>query len=274
MKKFLIIISTIISVFLVSCSHRPKSYEFYNDFQKQNVKSLQEVSTNDYNNVTKEENLSSIKVKIGLTHLQNHNVFMKKNDAVINLYFSDDATHEEIEKARAYFFQTFWNGEYHTMNVLPYEDWENRDKIKNLYIQIFNDQNLVLSDNYTFDTLTNDGKKKYKQETTESTEHYFKGSFINIADYLDGNEKQLNEYCNLDEYINLSSTTYIRPNLLNDKIYVSVITEKDQINPKDLNLLYDAIYERYSFLNDNIVVKLFLKDNNMYYEYSSHIEIT
>lgn len=77
----------------------------------------------------------------------------------------------------------------------------------------------------------------------ESSEHCFSGSFINISDYLDGTKEQLDDYCNIDEYINLNGKAYLPPILLKDRLY---ITDNIPINLEDLNILYDALYERYS----------------------------
>lgn len=102
---------------------------------------------------------------------------------------------------------------------------------------------MILTKNYAFYILTNNDNKKYKKETLESSEYYFSESFINISDYLDGTKEQLDDYCNIDEYINLNRKTYLPPTLLKDRLY---ITDNTPINPEDLNLLYDALYERYS----------------------------
>lgn len=54
---------------------------------------------------------------------------------------------------------------------------------------------------------------------------------------------------------------------------MELLTEESQIAPEKLNDVYDAVQERYSFINENIIIRLYLADKGMYYEYSGHVQL-
>ena len=67
--------------------------------------------------------------------------------------------------------------------------------------------------------------------------------------------------------------TSLRQELENWQLYAELLTEERQIDPMKLNDIWDAVYERYSFINENIVIRLYLADKGMYYEYRGHIQL-
>ena len=43
--------------------------------------------------------------------------------------------------------------------------------------------------------------------------------------------------------------------------------------PQKLNGIYDAVAERYSFINRNILIRLYVTDESMYFEYDGYVQL-
>ena len=274
MKKILSLILASLAIFCVACAKEPPSeYEFYNSFSKAVAEPLQEKDISKFTNVTVDENLDKLIVDIGLTHLEDHKVYSGWKSAVVNLYFGENVNSDEIKMAMEYVYNTFWLGEYHTMNILPYEDWQNRDQIRTLTVQYFYGDDLLVSELYEFKGLLDSGEKPRDYTINKNSDIILKGDYIDLKNHLQGTDEQLAAYADLSEYIDMPATTEIYHSLFDEKLYINVTTEAKQIAPEKINLLYDALYERYSFLNENIFVQLSVKDKGMYFEYSHHVEL-
>lgn len=271
MKKILSIL--LACIMLAGCRTRPDTYEYYNDFVKPVAGEITPVETDGYTDTTKEENLALLQSKVGLENLTGHSLYEKKKAVVLNLYFDGEADNKQIDKAREYAYETFWEGRLHTADVLPYEDWQYSHMIKDFCLQIYNHDQLVLQDVYSFDQLTDSGEKLYHLTTSENTDIVFNGTYIYLGDWLKGTQEQLDAYANIDSYADMTVHTSIRQTLCKDKMYVMLLTEEKQIDPYRLKDIYDTVYERYSFINENLYIQLCVSDSDIYFEYNGETKL-
>ena len=273
MKKLICLIMAVI--FITGCRQEaPALYSYYENFvaEKQGVE-ITPADTANYTDITDGNSQAVLKDRLGLENLTSHRVYTTKTKAVVNFYFTRNAGHKEIEAALKYGFETFWLGEMHTAELLPYEDWQYSHRIKELVVQIFCEDVAVVQEIYTFDKLTDSGEKLYEKVRTVNNDVVFDGTFINLGEWLKGSEEQLAQYTDIDAVAGLTVYTAMRQPLDKDRLIVSLTTEEKQIAPEKLNDVFDAVYERYSFINENITVKLYVADQGMYFEYSGHVEL-
>lgn len=272
MKKLLGFI-LLLAIFTSCGEDLPQSYDFYNGFEKTAAAPVIAVGIEGYKDITITENTPVLKDELELDNLFDHKINGTKKAVVADFYFDSYADHRQIEKAREYAFETFWLGKVHTAHMLPYEDWQYSYLIKELTVQIYNNDSIAISDTYIFDQLTDSGDKLYTKSSVENVDNVFLGSYIYLGDLLKGTREQLETYTNIDSTAGIPVYTSIRQDIAKTTLYVTLTTEENQINPQKLNDVYDAVYERYSFINENIVIQLYTADGNLYYEYSGHIEL-
>ncbi len=270
MKKFFMLL---LSAFMLTACRRevPASYDFYNEFSIGVSDIVEKVDTTGYKDSTVRENLSLMRDELGLENLASFQLMEKKGVVIASFIFSSEADHKQLETASKYAVETFWQGKVHTAGMLPYEDWQYSHLTKQLTVQIFCHDQLAIQDIYIFDKLTDSGDKLYSSTHSLNEDVLFTGTYIYLGDLLKGTSEQLDAYVNIDDIAGITVHTALRENLTKDTLYVELLTEEKQINPQNLNNIYDAVYERYSFINDNISIRLYVADKGMYYEYSSHI---
>ena len=271
-KLFTFVLS---ALFLASCSAQaPDTYDFYNDFIKPTAATaITAADTTDFKDITIDENLAELTAKLQLVNLLDFQLMDSKNAIVVTFIFSSDTEHNQLDKAREYAFETFWLGKMHTADILPYEDWQYSYQKKDLTVQIYCQDELAIQDIYDFEKLTKDGEKLYNKTTNINDDVVFAGTYIELGDLLNGTHEQLVDYQNIDSIAGISVNTSLRQTTSKNKLIVKLVTEQKQIAPQNLNNIYDAVYERYSFINENIVINLYVVDKGMYYEYSSHIQL-
>lgn len=273
MKKLICLLMSFI--LMTGCRQSlPAEYTFYENFQaeKEGVE-ITPVSTEKYTDITDKDATAVIAQKAGLKNLTDHSVYTTKSSAVVNLYFRNNSGHEDVQNALDYAFETFWNGKVHTDDLLPYEDWQYSHKIKELTVQIFCEGTAAVQEIYKFDKLTDSGEKLYEKTRTVNNDVLFLGTYIYIGDLLKGSQEQLDRYVNIDSIAGQSVHTALRQPLDKDRLTVELLTEERQIAPEKLNSIYDAVYERYSFIHENIVIRLYVADKGIYYEYTGHIQL-
>ena len=270
-KLFTFMLSALL---LAGCSAQtPDTYDFYNDFTPSIADTtITAADTTDFKDITISDNLTEMITKVQLENLINFQLMENKNAIVATFIFSANAYHNQLDKARKYAFETFWLGKMHTAAILPYEDWQYSYQKKNLTVQIYCQDKLAIQDVYDFDKLTKDGEKLYNKTTDINDDVVFTGTYIELGDLLNGTHEQLVAYQNIDSIVGISVSTTLRQTTSKDKLIVNLVTEQKQIDPQKLNDIYDAVYERYSFINENIVIDLYVADEGMYYEFSSHIQ--
>ena len=270
-KLFTLILSALL---LAGCSTQtPDTYEFYNNFTAPADTIISAAGVTDCKDVTVTENLPDMIAKIPLENLVDFQLMESKNAMVASFIFSAGAGHNQLDKAREYAFETFWLGKMHTAAVLPYEDWQYSYQKKDLTVQIYCQDELAIQDVYDFEKLTKDGEKLYTKTTDTNDDVLFSGTYIYLGDLLNGTEEQLTAYANIDNIAGITVHTALRQTVSKDTLIAELLTEQKQIAPQKLNDIYDAVYERYSFINENIVIDLYVADKGMYYEYSSHIQL-
>ena len=272
MKKIAAIVLAVL--IMTGCRQKvPSEYEYYAGFEKAAAQQIVPVDTAGYTDTAKEENLPLLREKAGLENLTGHSLYEKKKAVVLNLYFDSYAGHSRIDRARQYGYETFWLGKLHTADMLPYEDWQYSHWIKDFRLQIYSGDQLVLQDVYTFDRLTDSGEKLYKLETKENTDVVLNGTYIWLGDWLKGTQDQLDAYVNIDSVAGQTVHTSMRQSLCRDRLFVQLLTEENQIDPNRLNDILAAVQERYSFINENITVQLYVADKGMYFEYSAPVTL-
>lgn len=273
MKKIICLLLT--AVFMAGCrSQAPAEYTYYENFlpEKMGVE-IEPVSAEKYNDITDEGMNSVLESKLGLENLVSHRVCTTKTKAVANYYLHRHAGHKDVEKLLEYAFETFWLGEMHTADLLPYEDWQYSHKIKRLTVQIFLEDTAVIQETYSFDKLTDSGEKLYKKTRLVNNDVLLLGTYIYLGDWLKGDESQLAAYTDLEKVAGVKVHTAMRQTLDKDRLIVELLTEERQIAPEKLNDVYDGVQERYSFINENIIIRLYVADKGMYYEYSGHVQL-
>ena len=271
MKRFFALIMAI--VMLTACAQeRPREYEFYNGFTTQPAPEISATDISGYKDTTSAEN-SLLAGELGLEQLADHKLYEKKKAVVVQFYFHSEADHRQIEKAREYAYETFWLGKVHTAHMLPYEDWQYSYLTKDLVVEIHSPDGMAIRDTYSFDQLTNSGEKLYNKTTEKNGDILFVGTYIYLGDLLKGNDEQLAAYTDLTDIAGQTVYTSLRQELEKWQLYVELLTEEKQIDPQKLNAIWDAVYEKYSFINENMVVRLYVADKGMYYEYCGHIQL-
>ena len=271
MKRFFALITAFI--ILTACAEeRPREYEFYNGFTRPPELEIPATDISGYKDTTSAEN-SLLASELQLEQLADHKLYEKKKAVVVQFYFHSEADHRQIETAREYAYETFWLGKVHTAHMLPYEDWQYSYLTKDLVVEIFSPAGMALRDTYTFDQLTDSGEKLYKKTTEKNGDILFVGTYIYLGDLLKGSDEQLAAYTDLTDIAGQTVHTSLRQELENWQLYAELLTEEKQIDPMKLNDIWDAVYERYSFINENIVIRLYVADKGMYYEYRGHIQL-
>ena len=271
MKRFFALITAFIM--LTACAEdRPREYEFYNGFTRPPELEIPATDISGYKDTTSAEN-SLLASELQLEQLADHKLYEKKKAVVVQFYFQSEADHRQIETAREYAYETFWLGKVHTAHMLPYEDWQYSYLTKDLVVEIFSPAGMALRDTYTFDQLTDSGEKLYKKTIEKNGDILFVGTYIYLGDLLKGSDEQLAAYTDLTDIAGQTVHTSLRQELENWQLYAELLTEERQIDPMKLNDIWDAVYERYSFINENIVIRLYVADKGMYYEYQGHIQL-
>lgn len=262
-------------LFVTACRQEaPAEYSYYENFvpEKMGVE-ITQVPTENYNDITDDDNKPLLADKLGLENLTDHRVYTTRDKAVVNFYFSYYTTHREIETALEYGYKTFWLGEMNTADLLPYQDWQYSHKIKELVVQIFRENVAVVQETYVFDQLTDSGEKLAEKTKAVNNDVLLPGTYIYLGDWLKGSDEQLAAYTDLENIAGLTVHTALRQTPDKTRLIVELLTEERQIAPERLNNVYDAVYERYSFINENMIVQLHVADKGMYFEYTGHVEL-
>ncbi len=273
MKKWLCILFT--ALFVTACRQEaPAEYSYYENFVpgKMGVE-ITPVPTENYNDITDDGNKPVLADKLGLENLTDHRVYTTKDRAVVNFYFSYYVTHREVETALEYGYKTFWLGEMNTADLLPYQDWQYSHKIKELVVQIFRENVAVVQEKYVFDQLTDSGEKLAEKTRAVNNDVLLPGTYIYLGDWLKGSDEQLAAYTDIESVAGLTVHTAMRQTPDKTRLIVELLTEERQIAPEKLNEVYDAVYERCSFINENMVVQLYVADKGMYFEYTGHVKL-
>jgi|GEM_PF-2455935 len=273
MKKLLCILFTVL--FVTACGKKaPAQYSYYENFVPSPLgEKISAVETGEYNDITEGGSTAVLKEKLGLENLTDHSVFTAKSSAVVNFYFDRYTDHSQMEKAMEYGYETFWVGKMHTADLLPYEDWQYSHRIKQLTVQVFCENVAVYQEIYSFDKLTDSGEKLYEKTTLTDNDVLIPGTYIYLGDWLKGSQEQLDRYVNIDSLADMTVHTSLRQTADKNRLIVELLTEERQIAPEKLNGIYDAVVERYSFINENILIRLYVADVGMYFEYNGHVPL-
>ena len=273
MKKLLCILFAVLLV--TGCGREaPARYSYYENFVPVALgEKITAVETAGYSDITESENTALLRQKLGLENLNSHSVYTTKSAAVANFYFDQYTDHSQMEKALEYGYETFWLGKMHTADLLPYEDWQYSHRTKQLTVQVFCEDVAVFQQTYGFDKLTDSGEKLYEKTGAVDNDVLIPGTYIYLGDWLKGSDEQLAQYVNIDSLADMAVHTSLRQTADKEKLIVELLTEERQIAPQKLNSIYDAVVERYSFINRNILIRLYVADEGMYFEYDGYVQL-
>jgi len=277
MKKIIsAVMAVIISLCLAGCEKEPeyRNYDFYNGFEKQYTQEIAPVAMEKFTDKTEAENNRRLIDEVGLDGLRRHEVMKKYREYVVNFYFGDWATEQRFYAAKDYAYNTFWEGNLSIGTTLPYENWEHREQVRILTIQVWCNDKLVMKDSYTFTWLSAASVKNCESTSEIYPDIRFDGQILDINDYLSGERELIAEYCDMSRWRGDGAVLTMRQTGLSGEkvLYMEISLPQGQMNPEKLNEMYDVIHDRFDFINDNIIIQLYTGDR-LYYEYSSPVQL-
>lgn len=244
-----------------STQSRPQYYSFYDDFTAPQAERLKTDDARGYTRIDREGRRQSLKDNLGLENLTDHGVYRSGEDMVVNFVFDRQASARQIFTALDYAGDTFWNGEFHTENLLPYEDWQFRDRIKQLTVQIFMEREPIYTRHYSFVQLTDSGEKQRDIEYRENIMLHFDGQQIDIP--ADDGEDYFGIFdirgrdCRVKLYQSLDGSTA-----------TLCLYTNGQVDDKNLERLKEAVHARTQSISDRLYIELYDTNNSqMYYRY-------
>lgn len=263
MKKiFCFALALALAVCASACANsKPKYYDFYSDFQPPSPSSLPVRVEDKRKDMTDNENMFVLQNALGLTALQSHRVFVDKDIAVVDFYFDSSAGAHQIYSALDYAYDTFWLGGFHTEGILPYEDWQYRDSIKDFTVQIFIQDQLIFARTYTFTQLTDRGEKQREITETENKDLYFEGQIIEIP------VQEGEDYFGIFDLRGRDCSMVLRQSL-DGQTATLCLNTFGQIDNENLRRLKDAVYRKTGEIAPELTIELYDgTDGEMYYRY-------
>lgn len=261
-KLFCFALALALTVCMAACGQKePKYYDFYSDFQPPSPTALAVRSEKDWPDIATEENMFVLQNALGLTALQQHRVFADKDSIIADFYFDSSAGAHQIYSALDYAYDTFWLGVFHTEGILPYEDWQYRDSIKDFTVQIFIHDQLIFARTYTFTQLTDRGEKQREITETENKDLYFDGQIIEIP------VQEGEDYFGIFDLRGRDCRMTLRQSLDGQSATLCMYTF-GQIDDENLRRLKDAVYRKTGQIAPELFIELYDNtDGKMYYKY-------
>lgn len=261
-KLFCFALALALAVCMAACGQKePKYYDFYSDFQSPSPTTLAVRAEDSRTDITDEENMFVLQNALGLTALQQHRVFVDKDSIIADFYFDSSAGTHQIYSALDYAYDTFWLGGFHTEGILPYEDWQYRDSIKDFTVQIFIHDQLIFARTYTFTQLTEEGEKQRDVTETENKDLYFDGQFIEIP------VEEGEDYFGIFDLRGRDCRMTLRQSL-DGQLATLCLYTFGQIDDENLRRLKDAVYRKTGQIAPELSIELYDNtDGKMYYKY-------
>ena len=263
MKKiFCFALALMLAACMCACAqNKPKYYNFYSDFQPPEPAAMAVRVEDSRKDITDNENMFVLQNALGLTALQSHRIFMDNDSVGADFYFDSSAGAHQIYSALDYAYDTFWLGGFHTEGILPYEDWQYRDRIKDFTVQIFIQDQLIFARTYTFTQLTERGEKQWEIIETENKDLYFDGQIIEIP------AREDEDYFGIFDLRGRDCSMTLRQSLDGQTATLCLYTF-GQMDNENLRRLKDAVFRKTGEIAPELIIELYDNtDGKMYYRY-------